>query len=161
MYPWGVYPLLALCAAAAVYYVMCAAAVRAFFARPRPIAPEFAPPITILKPVKGPEPADYESFASFCRQEYPRYQLLFGTMEPDDPIVGMVERLRGEFPDREIDLVVCGEELGANRKVSNLRNMEREARCDILLISDADMRVAPDYLCRVSQPLATRLYHRP
>ena len=126
---------------------------RAFFRRPRPADTGFAPPVTILKPVMGVEEGAYDNFASFCRQEYPRYQILFGTMDPDDPALAVIERLRADFPECEIDVVVCADEAGVNRKVSNLRNMARQARYEVLLISDADMRVRPEYLRRVMQPL--------
>jgi len=68
--------------------------------------------------------------------------------------VALVERLRKEFPDRRIKLVVCPRDLGANRKVSNLIQMLPAARYDHLLVSDGDIRVPPDYLRRIMAPLA-------
>jgi ceramide glucosyltransferase len=110
--------------------------------------------MTILKPLKGEDPEIYESFRSHCLQDYPRYEIIFGVSDPNDAAVKAVERLRQEFPDRAIDLVVCSETLGTNTKVSNLAQMMRAARYDHLIVSDSDIRVAPDYLRKVLAPLA-------
>lgn len=144
--------LLLLCACAAAYYALSAFAVRAFFRRKRDFDPNFAPPVTILKPVAGVDADAYECFASFCRLDYPQYQLLFGTMDADDPALDVIVRLREEFPQCDIGVLVCGDTLGVNRKVSNLRNMARMARHNLLVICDSDMFAEPDYLRRVVQP---------
>ncbi len=111
------------------------------------------PPVTVLKPLKGPGLDLYANLASFCRQRYPRYQLVFGVEDPDDPAVAVVQRLRRDFPDRDIVLAV-GRAPGANRKVANLTHMMRHARYDVLVLSDADIRVRPDYLRAMVAPLA-------
>jgi ceramide glucosyltransferase len=112
------------------------------------------PPVSILKPLKGEDPEIYESFRSHCRQEYPEYEIVFGVSDANDPAVQAVERLRQEFPDRSIQLIVCTEVLGTNTKVSNLAQMVRSARYDHFIVSDSDIRVPPDYLRRVVAPLA-------
>jgi ceramide glucosyltransferase len=116
--------------------------------------PAAFPPVSILKPLKGEDPEIYESFRSHCRQEYPEYEIVFGVSDANDPAVRAVERLRQEFPDRPIQLIVCTEVLGANTKVSNLLQMVRSARYDHFIVSDSDIRVSPDYLRRVVSPLA-------
>jgi ceramide glucosyltransferase len=88
----------------------------------------------------------YESFRSHCLQVYPGYELLFGISDMDDPAAALVEKLRVEFPNRDIRLVVCGKKFGANGKVSSLVQLAAEAKYDILLVNDSDIRVAPDYL---------------
>jgi ceramide glucosyltransferase len=108
------------------------------------------PPITILKPLRGADAEAYEAFATFCRQEYPAYELVFGVLEADDPSVAVVERLQADFPHAAIRLVISDRRIGANLKVCNLANMLAEARHELLLISDSDMRVAPDYLARIA-----------
>lgn len=118
-------------------------------------AVEQLPPVTILKPLKGEDPEIYQSFRSHCLQDYPRYEIIFGVSDANDPAVIAVERLRQEFPDLAIDLVVCSEILGTNTKVSNLAQMMRVARYDHLIVSDSDIRVAPDYLRKVMTPLAS------
>lgn len=112
------------------------------------------PPLSILKPLKGTDPEMYESFRSQCLQDYPKYEIIFGVSEPEDPAIALVERLKSEFPECAIRLVICRENLGANTKVSNLIQMLRAARYDHLIVSDSDIRVPPDYLQRVAAPLA-------
>jgi ceramide glucosyltransferase len=113
----------------------------------------FAPPVSILKPVKGLDTDAYQNFASFCQQDYPEYELLFGLAEACDPALPLLERLRGDFPERDIRLIIS-EPIGTNRKASLLHRLQQEARHDILVASDSDMRVTPDYLHRVVAPLA-------
>jgi ceramide glucosyltransferase len=108
------------------------------------------PPVSILKPVRGADREMYESFRSHCFQDYPAdYELIFGVNETDDPAIALVERLRHEFPQRKIALIMCPRKLGTNLKVSNLVQMLPEARYDHLLVNDSDIRVARDYLRRI------------
>ena len=111
------------------------------------------PPVTVLKPLKGPGVELYENLASFCRQSYPSYQIVFGVEDPHDPAVAVVQRLRREFPDCDIVLAV-GVGRGTNRKVANLEHMMPHARHDVLVMSDSDIRVRPDYLRTLVGPLA-------
>jgi ceramide glucosyltransferase len=112
--------------------------------------PMHAPPVTILKPVKGIDARMYAGFVSHCRQDYAGdYEILFGVSSMDDPAVPEIERLRQEFPNRAIRLVECRERLGTSGKVSNLVQMLRVARYEHVLINDSDIRVSPCYLSRV------------
>jgi ceramide glucosyltransferase len=110
-------------------------------------------PASVLKPLHGVEPDLYENLRSFCRQTHPSYQLVFGVRDPDDPAIAIVEGLREEFPERAIALAVDPRVYGANYKVSNLINMLPHAQHDLLVLADADIHVAPDYLQRVTAPL--------
>ncbi len=111
---------------------------------------EFAPDVTILKPVKGIDARMHAGFVSHCTQQYAgRFEIIFGVSSLDDPAVAEVERLRSEFPGLDIRLIVCPQRLGASGKVSNLIQMLREARYDYVLINDSDIRVSPNYLARV------------
>jgi ceramide glucosyltransferase len=81
--------------------------------------PDFTPPVSLLKPLKGVDPQMYAGLISHCRQIYPAaFELLFGVHHLDDPAVVEVERLRAEFPEVPIRLVVCDERLGTSGKVS-------------------------------------------
>lgn len=106
-------------------------------------------PATLLKPLHGDEFELLENLRSFCVQEGGDYQIVFGVRDPDDPAIAVVERIRAEFPERDIDLVVDPRVIGANRKVSNLANMASRAKHDLIVVSDSDMRVGPDYLATV------------
>ncbi|HYB73412.1 MAG TPA: bacteriohopanetetrol glucosamine biosynthesis glycosyltransferase HpnI [Candidatus Sulfotelmatobacter sp.] len=114
----------------------------------------YTPPITILKPIKGLDPDLLGNLRSFCRQDYPAYQILFGAADPQDPALGVVRQVLAEHPDADAHLVLCPEPLGPNGKVSSLHQMAARARHEILVISDSDTRVAPDYLHRVAAPFA-------
>jgi len=110
---------------------------------------EFAPPVSILKPLKGIDRELYSSFRSHCLQDYGEYEIIFGVSHPDDEAVPLVRELMSEFPQRKIRLVVCPEVLGTNRKVSNLVHMLAHARYDYVLVNDSDIRVSANYLKRV------------
>src|SRR5271168_3487985 len=141
-----------------IYYLLCLWSAAAFLrwkeagegARPT----QALPPISILKPLKGTDPEIYESFRSHCLQDYPEYEIIFGVSDPNDPTIESVRALQREFPDRRLQLLVSPRVLGANVKVSNLAQMLAEARYDYLIVNDSDIRVEPDYLRRVTAPLA-------
>jgi ceramide glucosyltransferase len=140
-----------------VYYLLCLWSAARFLREWQVeggIGAEQSSPISILKPLKGTDPKIYESFRSHCVQDYPEYEIIFGVSDPNDPAIESVKRLQREFPDRRIQLVVCSKILGANVKVSNLAQMLPEARYDYLIVNDSDIRVEPDYLLRVTAPLA-------
>lgn len=109
-------------------------------------APDFTPPLSILKPLKGVDPAMYEAFRSHCLQDYPAFEIIFGVNEAADPAVAAVKKLQEEFPARHIQLIVCSEAFGTNRKVSNLMEMAKSVSYDHLLINDSDISAPPNYL---------------
>jgi ceramide glucosyltransferase len=142
------------------YYVLCLFSAGRFLgerkaagglARP---TQQTAPPVSILKPLKGRDPEMYESFRSHCLQDYPEYEIIFGVSETDDPALEFVERLKAEFPQIPIRLVLCLRNLGANTKVSNLAQMLTEARHEHIVVNDSDIRVEASYLRSVVAPLA-------
>lgn len=142
------------CLSSSIYYLLCLWSTRSFLsARKTEDAPKPLPPVSILKPLKGTDPDIYESFRSHCCQDYPEYEIIFGVSDSADPAVASVEQLQQEFPDRAIRLVVSPVKIGANVKVSNLAQMEREARYEYLIVNDSDIRVEGDYLRRVIEPL--------
>ena len=124
-----------------------------FHRRGRQRAP-VRPPVTVLKPVCGLDEDLEENLRSFCLQDYPEFQVIFGVREADDPAIPVIRRLIAEFPGRDLSLVVDGRIVGANLKASNLANMLPGARHDLLLVADSDMRVDPGYLSAVAAPFA-------
>lgn len=145
--------VLACSAFATVYQLVQIAATRRFLGRSRPPQEGHTPPVTILKPLKGPGLELAANLETFCRQDYPEYQIVFGVEDASDPAVEVVRSLMRRFPDRDITLSV-GHEDGANRKVASLVHMMQHARHDVLVLSDADIRVRPDYLRTLVAPLA-------
>ena len=111
------------------------------------------PPVTLLKPLCGAEPDLYEHLRSFCQQDHPEFQIVFGVRDRADPALEVVERLAAEFPSLPIDIVVNPKQHGSNCKVSNLINMMARARHDVLALADSDTFVGRDYLSTVTAPL--------
>jgi ceramide glucosyltransferase len=110
-------------------------------------------PVTVLKPLCGVEPETYECLRSFCDQDYPEFQVVFGVCDSNDPVLDVVYRLQKEFPQRHLAVAIDRRQHGSNRKVSNLINMMPLARHEFLVLSDSDVRVQQDYLAQVAAPL--------
>ncbi len=144
------------CVSSSFYYLFCLWSAidfrRSSNASARDASPQTSSPVSILKPLKGVDPDIYQSFRSHCLQNYSEYEIIFGVSNIDDPAVPVVEQLRREFPDRSIQLVICHEILGPNVKVSNLEQMVRVARHELLIVNDSDIRVESDYLRRITAP---------
>jgi ceramide glucosyltransferase len=115
---------------------------------------KLTPPVTILKPLKGLDRELYENLRSYCRLDYPSYQLLFTLASPDDEALPVLAKLRAEFPERDIEIVVSKNRIGFNPKINNVSNAAPFIKHDLLLISDSDVRVKPDFLKRMTAPLA-------
>lgn len=145
--------LIAACAFSWSYWVIAWASLRSLLRRRDAGPAAFAPPASILKPVKGVDPGANENFQTFCLQDYPDYEILFGVADQRDPAVGLIERLRKQFPERRIRLVVATTK-GVNPKAAVLETLAREARGQVLVISDSDIRVTPEYLRRAIAPLS-------
>jgi len=147
--------VLLLAAAPLVYYMLATVAALRFFRRERARKlPNYTPPVSLLKPVRGLDFGTYENFASFCRLDYPEYEILFAVNDERDPAVPLIERVIAEFPGRRVGLLVGAEDLGANRKVNKLARLAREAQNDLLVLTDGDVRVGPNFLREVVGPLA-------
>jgi ceramide glucosyltransferase len=145
--------------ASMAYYILCLYSAARFLherkaagegARPTPSSL----PVSILKPLRGADPEMYESFRSHCLQDYLEYEIIFGISDTADPAKELVERLKQEFPQIPIHLMICSKNLGSNTKVSNLAQMLPQAKYENILVNDSDIRVQPDYLRRVVTPLS-------
>lgn len=120
----------------------------------RGLATPELPPVTVLKPLKGLEPGLYENLETFCRQDYPRCQLILTLDSPDDPALAVATRLREAHPEVDLEIVVSKSRVGFNPKINNLSNAEPFIKHRVLLLSDSDVRAAPDLLRRMTAPLA-------
>jgi ceramide glucosyltransferase len=151
------YLFLAMAAAPFIYYVLVLYSSWLFFrsSKERPAKDfDFAPPISNLKPVRGLDPEAYENYASFCRQDYPNYELIFCVGDRNDPAVPVLEQLIRDFPERRIRLLFGSGRSAINDKVAKLVRMVNEAENEFLVISDSDVRVEPNYLRTVVAPLS-------
>ncbi|HTV98630.1 MAG TPA: bacteriohopanetetrol glucosamine biosynthesis glycosyltransferase HpnI [Steroidobacteraceae bacterium] len=141
-----------LAALAMGYSVMACLAVRRR-ARTTGGAPANAPAVTVLKPLCGEEHGLYECLRSFCEQDYPHFQIVFGVSNSRDPAVAVVRRLKREFPAMDLKIAIDGRQHGSSPKVSNLINMMPLASYGHLVIADSDVRVTRSYLATVVAPL--------
>lgn len=116
-------------------------------------APAAGAAVTVLKPLSGAEPRLYDNLRSFCEQDHPEFQLLFGLHGADDAALPVIERLRAEFPSLDLGIVIDERVHGINLKVANLINLLPQARHDWLLLADSDIEAPPDLLRRVTGAL--------
>jgi ceramide glucosyltransferase len=146
-----------LAAAPYVYSIIATTAAAKLFGSARKqsaSSASFTPAISILKPIYGLDREAYRNFASFCTQDYPEFEILFCVSDQSDPAVPIIEQVIAAFPQRAIRLLVGSEPIGASDKVNKLCRMAHEARYDVLLVSDSDVRVDPEFLRAVVAPLA-------
>ena len=134
-----------------VYCVLVVVATRRFLSATLP-APGAQPAISVLKPLCGHDDGLEENLRSFFVQNYPEYEVLFGVHRQDDPAVPVVEKIISEFNGRiSARLIVTGESPIPNAKAFSLNRMVREARHDVLVMSDSDVRVTPSLLSHLAQ----------
>ncbi|HWF38186.1 MAG TPA: glycosyltransferase [Candidatus Acidoferrales bacterium] len=148
------YLILSLAAVPAIYYFLVLFSTARFFTTSRKEekgAAEFTPPVSCLKPIRGLDVEAYENYASFCRQDYPDYEILF-CVDENDPAVPVLQRIVKDFPDRRIRLLYGSGRDAINDKVARLVRLVNEASHDMLVITDGDVRVRPDYLRTVVAP---------
>lgn len=120
----------------------------------RPKAPiDNWPPVTILKPVHGLEKNLEQNLRSTCRQDYPHYQVVFSVQHKYDPAIPLLRNLQAEFGPEMVTVAVENRQAGSNGKINNLLGGLAHARHEILVISDSDVRLRPDYLKTIVAPL--------
>lgn len=141
-----------LCAASICFYCYAIYAARSFIENQHSIDKDYHPPITILKPICGLDTNTYDNLASFCRQDYRDYQIVFSFRDQEDPGIPIVKQIINDFPERDIELIQCDRVIGTNLKISNLFNAVTVAKHDILVLADSDIRVGSDYLQQIIQP---------
>jgi ceramide glucosyltransferase len=144
-------------ALAVLSFVVCLwqyVAARKFPLHKRIADPAFSPAVSILKPLKGCDTTTSDSLQSWLNQDYVgNVQVLFGVASADDPVCGLVKELIQKHPKVDAQLVICGESLGMNGKVSTLIQLEKSVKHDLVLVCDADVRVPADFLGNIVAPL--------
>jgi ceramide glucosyltransferase len=117
--------------------------------------PGFTPALTLLKPLHGDEPGLEAHLATFFEQDYPEYEILFCARSPEDAGLATARRVAARYPEIPAKFLSTGGEPDyINDKVTSMERMEAEAAHGILVISDSDVRVTPDYLRAVALPFA-------
>jgi ceramide glucosyltransferase len=143
--------LAVLLAGSLVYCVLIMVAARRFLSARLP-APGAQPPVSLLKPLCGHDDGLEENLRSFFAQDYPEYEVLLGVHRADDPAVPVAEKIMREFSGRiNARLIVTGESPIPNAKAFSLNRLVREARYDLLVMSDSDVRVMPCLLSHLAQ----------
>jgi ceramide glucosyltransferase len=148
------YVFLAIAAIPFVYYLIAIYSSWRYFNQPlKAPDPDFHPPVSNLKPIRGLDPEAYENLASFCRQDYPEYEIVFCIDSDDEAVISVIDRLKASFPERRIRVLYGSGRVATNDKVAKLARLVDEAAHEVVVISDSDVRVRPDYLRQVTAPL--------
>jgi ceramide glucosyltransferase len=148
------FAILGMAAIPLIYYSLVLFSSWRFFRCPRQPLSGYTPPISNLKPIRGLDPDTYENLASFCRQDYPEYEIVFCVGDASEPALPVIQRLIRDFPQCQIRVLMGSGRVATNDKVAKLARMTAEAKYQTFVISDSDVRVEPDYLRTVVAPLA-------
>jgi ceramide glucosyltransferase len=139
--------LVILISAGSAYAVFSIFSIAEFFGKSRSYAGvKDMPPVSVLKPLKGFDPELFDNIRSFCEQDYPESEMLLGLNRPDEEELFSAEDIAANLSKYRIRAVSSDYELGANQKVSNLQGLFDAASNPLIVLSDSDMRVGPDYL---------------
>lgn len=148
----------ALIAAAGTAFYLLSVIAYAAFRRRRRAAPAVLPRISILKPLAGLDLEFETNVGSFFSLDYPHFELLLGVRSLEDPAAAVARKLIDDNPGFPARLVVAGEppsiEAYPNGKNWSLLRMAQEASGEILVISDSDIRAAPDDLTALAADFA-------
>ncbi len=139
-----------------IYGIVCLACVILLKAKsfpPQKMPSSGWPRVTILKPVHGLEKNLEQNLRSACQQDYPHYQVVFSVQHKQDPAIALLRTLQTEFGSELVTVAVDNRQVGSNGKINNLIGGLTHARHDVLVISDSDVRLRPDYLKTIVAPL--------
>ena len=141
-----------LLAGSLVYCVLVIVATQRYLKVAPPVS-SGAPGVSVLKPLCGHDEGLEENLASFFAQEYPNYEIIFGVHRSDDAAVPVVERIMEQNSGGSVQarLIVTGESSVPNAKAHNLNRLVREAKHELLVMCDSDVRVEPDLLSRLTR----------
>jgi len=114
---------------------------------------EALPSITLLKPVYGLEKNLKQNLRTACLQDYPEYQVVYSVQRLDDPAISLLNELQQEFGPDRVSVAIENARVGLNGKINNLAGALRHARHEVIVISDSDVRLRPDYLKTIVAPL--------
>ncbi|MEN9229093.1 MAG: glycosyltransferase [Gloeomargarita sp. HHBFW_bins_205] len=115
------------------------------------VLPEKVAGVSLLIPVRGLDEGAAENWRSFCEQNHPQYEVIFGVMDPADPALPLLRQLVAAYP--HVFLIYGLPAYGVNHQVSNLMHLLQVARYELVVFADSDIRVTPDYLRTVTAPL--------
>src|ERR1700723_4296677 len=142
------FTILGMAAIPLIYYALALFSAWQFFRTSHKAGAQaaYTPPISNLKPIRGLDPDAYENFASFCRQDYPEYEIVFCVGDASEPALPTIQRLIRDFPKCQIRVLIGSGRVATNDKVAKLARLSAEAKYETVVMSDSDVRVQPDYL---------------
>src|SRR5262245_45904895 len=142
--------LIALCASASVFYLYALLSARDLLLR-RGTGwwSDAAPPISILKPLRGLDVDAAANFTSFFCQEYGTFEILVGAEDEDEPSLAAARRVARAHPEVDARFMIASQGSGANPKVRTVADLARHAKYPLLLVSDSDIRVGREHLKRM------------
>src|SRR5580700_3283751 len=163
---------LAIAALPFIYYLIAIYSSWRYFRQPARVPPieagaSFTLPVSILKPIRGLDPDAEENLASFCRLDYPEYEIVFCVDPDDEAVLSVLSQLTADFPQCRIRILYGSGRVAANDKVAKLARLVNDAAHEVVVISDSDVRVRPDYLRKITAPLrdpkvgAVTCFYRP
>lgn len=140
-----------------IYAVLCLASVIRVSSNPSKASQyNFSewPSVTILKPICGLEKNLRTNLRTTCDQDYPVFQVVLSVQDFTDPAIPMLYEIQREFGRKRVTVAIENYHIGPNGKINNLIGGLRHARHDMLVISDSDVQLRPDYLKTIVGPLA-------
>jgi ceramide glucosyltransferase len=152
--PHASYLFLAVAAIPFIYYCIALYSSWRYFRQPV-AEPDgsFTPPVSILKPIRGLDPDARKNLASFCRLDYPEYEIVFCVDPDDEAVLAVLRNLTTDFPECRIRVLYGSGRVATNDKVAKLARLVNDAAHEMAVISDSDVRVRPDYLRQLVAPL--------
>src|ERR1700678_962102 len=127
---------LAVAAVPFIYYCIAIySSWRYFHQPPRAVKSDFTPPVSILKPIRGLDPDAFENLASFCRLDYPEYEIVFCVDPDDEAVLAVIEKLVADFPRRSIRVLYGSGRIATNDKVAKLARLVSDASHEVVVIS--------------------------
>jgi ceramide glucosyltransferase len=145
---------LAVAAIPFIYYLIAIYSSWRYFRQPVSVPDSsFTPPVSILKPIRGLDPDAVKNLSSFCRLDYSEYEIVFCVDADDQAVLEVLAKLTADFPERRIRILYGSGRVATNDKVAKLARLVSEASYEVVVISDSDVRVRPDYLRQLVAPL--------
>jgi ceramide glucosyltransferase len=107
------------------------------------------PPVSILKPLCGLDDGLEQNLESFAALDWPDLEVLLGVRSDRDAAWPLARAMARRLPGR-FRVVVQRGEPGHNPKVNQLVTLAGAARHDLLVVSDSNVRVGPEYLDEIA-----------
>lgn len=147
---------LAIAVCGSIYVVLCVFTAAIFGARMRRRARRQTdlPAVSMLKPLYGADKELLENLRLACQQDYPDFQVVLSVQRLDDPAIPIMRLVQQEFGADRVTLAIAQSEARTNGKIQNLEIALPHARHDMLVVSDSDVKMGPDYLRAIVAPFS-------